>query len=152
MFAKVINGVVTKCPYTWDDMRKDNPDTLFPNKYVQSVFEQYGAVEVALVEKPVENHLQSVETLLPEFVNGVLTQKWNVIPATEDEITYRTEEESLEVRAKRNQLLTESDFSQASDFDAGVDKAAWATYRQALRDVPAQAGFPWSVEWPVQPE
>jgi Phage tail assembly chaperone protein len=33
--------------------------------------------------------------------------------------------------------------------DAPVNKAAWATYRQALRDVTAQTGFPWTVEWPV---
>jgi hypothetical protein len=31
-------------------------------------------------------------------------------------------------------------------------KVAWATYRQALRDVPSQAGFPWEVQWPTQPE
>lgn len=35
--------------------------------------------------------------------------------------------------------------------DAPVDKAAWATYRQALRDITAQQGFPWNVTWPEQP-
>jgi len=32
-----------------------------------------------------------------------------------------------------------------------VDKAVWATYRQALRDVPTQSGFPWEVTYPTQP-
>ena len=54
------------------------------------------------------------------------------------------------VRSQRNQKLTETDWTQVND--APVDKAAWATYRQALRDVPTQSGFPWDVTWPTQPE
>jgi hypothetical protein len=63
----------------------------------------------------------------------------------------RTDEEIASiVRRKRNIKLTESDWTQVDD--APVNKAAWATYRQALRDVPAQTGFPWTIEWPTQPE
>jgi hypothetical protein len=54
-----------------------------------------------------------------------------------------------QVRIERNRLLLESDWTQATD--APVDQAAWATYRQALRDVPQQAGFPESVDWPLKP-
>lgn len=54
-----------------------------------------------------------------------------------------------EVRLERNRLLTETDWTQVAD--APVDKAAWAAYRQALRDVPQQAGFPTSITWPVKP-
>lgn len=53
------------------------------------------------------------------------------------------------VRAQRNALLTASDWTQVAD--APVDQAAWATYRQALRDIPAQAGFPDAVTWPEKP-
>lgn len=53
-------------------------------------------------------------------------------------------------RAERDQLLAACDWTQVND--APVDAAAWATYRQALRDVPAQAGFPEAVEWPVAPD
>lgn len=52
-------------------------------------------------------------------------------------------------RAKRNVLLSNSDWTQLAD--APVDKTVWAIYRQALRDVPAQAGFPWEIQWPVEP-
>lgn len=55
-----------------------------------------------------------------------------------------------EVRTKRDSLLAESDWTQVAD--APVDKAAWATYRQALRDIPEQAGFPNEVTWPTKPE
>jgi hypothetical protein len=54
-----------------------------------------------------------------------------------------------EVRTERNKLLSESDWTQLSD--APVDKAAWATYRQALRDVPNQTGFPSEITWPDAP-
>lgn len=57
---------------------------------------------------------------------------------------------ATEARATRNALLTASDWTQVAD--APVDQAAWATYRQALRDVPDQAGFPTDVSWPVAPE
>lgn len=55
-----------------------------------------------------------------------------------------------QVRAERNDKLTASDWTQVAD--APVDKAVWATYRQALRDVTGQEGFPWAIIWPTQPE
>jgi hypothetical protein len=56
------------------------------------------------------------------------------------------------VREERNRLLTACDWTQLADcaLDADV-KSAWVTYRQALRDVPEQAGFPASVTWPRAP-
>jgi len=53
------------------------------------------------------------------------------------------------MRKQRNEKLDESDWTQVAD--APVDKAAWATYRQALRDVTGQAGFPWTITWPDAP-
>ncbi len=53
------------------------------------------------------------------------------------------------VRDDRNAKLSESDWTQVAD--APVDQAAWATYRQALRDIPSQAGFPNTVNWPTEP-
>jgi hypothetical protein len=58
--------------------------------------------------------------------------------------------QSANARKRRNKLLSASDWTQVAD--APVDKAAWATYRQALRDISAQAGFPATVVWPTQPE
>jgi hypothetical protein len=57
--------------------------------------------------------------------------------------------QSANARKRRNKLLSASDWTQVAD--APVDKAAWATYRQALRDISAQEGFPATVEWPTQP-
>jgi hypothetical protein len=55
-----------------------------------------------------------------------------------------------EVRAKRDSLLFQSDWTQVED--APVDKAAWASYREALRDITKQSNFPTSVAWPAKPQ
>jgi hypothetical protein len=52
-------------------------------------------------------------------------------------------------RQQRTDKLKDSDWTQVAD--APVDQAAWATYRQALRDISAQSGFPWTINWPVAP-
>jgi hypothetical protein len=65
-----------------------------------------------------------------------------------------TEGEAAQVRAQRNTLLVESDVMVLPDRWAVMtpeQQTAWATYRQALRDIPDQAGFPWAIVWPVQP-
>jgi hypothetical protein len=53
------------------------------------------------------------------------------------------------VRSVRDKKLADSDWTQVAD--APVDKAVWATYRQALRDITAQSGFPWTITWPDAP-
>ena len=73
--------------------------------------------------------------------------------AAEQEAAYKAQKDADQaklVRDDRNKRLTETDWTQVAD--APVDKAAWATYRQALRDVPSQAGFPWDIQWPTQPK
>lgn len=56
---------------------------------------------------------------------------------------------SARVRAKRSRLLSSSDWTQVAD--APVDQTSWATYRQELRDITSQAGFPTDVVWPTEP-
>jgi hypothetical protein len=56
------------------------------------------------------------------------------------------------VLAGRGRLLNQTDWTQANDSPLSTgEKAAWATYRQALRDLTDQAGYPNSVVWPVPP-
>lgn len=53
------------------------------------------------------------------------------------------------MRKQRTEKLKDSDWTQVND--APVDKTAWATYRQALRDITLQTGFPWTITWPDAP-
>lgn len=64
--------------------------------------------------------------------------------------TDRQIEIQKEIRNERNRLLAASDWTQIGD--APVDRAAWAAYRQALRDLPSQPGFPAEIDWPIKPE
>ena len=52
------------------------------------------------------------------------------------------------VREERDRLLAETDYLALSDVTMS---SAWATYRQNLRDIPAQSGFPNSVTYPTKP-
>lgn len=65
----------------------------------------------------------------------------------------KTDEEfAAEARGKRNQLIAETDFLVMPDYPLDAEKkVAVLAYRQALRDVPEQAGFPRQIDWPVKP-
>jgi hypothetical protein len=91
--------------------------------------------------------------MMQKYVNGVLTDM------TSDEIAARQAEEAAwaagandrsaaEVRQERNSLIEETDYLALSDNTMTSDMAA---YRQALRDIPSQAGFPTNVTWPTKP-
>ena len=60
------------------------------------------------------------------------------------------EQLASKARFERDRLLKDSDWTQVSD--APVDQDVWAKYRQALRDVPQQTGFPTDINWPTKPE
>ena len=80
----------------------------------------------------------------------VATGERTIRPFTPEEIEAADAATAKSVRQARTLLLSQSDWTQVSD--APVDKAAWATYRQTLRDITEQAGFPHSVVWPTNPE
>ena len=57
----------------------------------------------------------------------------------------------IELRMERDGRLVASDWTQFSDVTLG-NKAAWVTYRQALRDLPANTADPENPTWPTKPE
>jgi len=81
----------------------------------------------------------------PVFTDGETT-------AAEQETAYKAmkdAEQAKSVRDDRTKRLSDSDWTQIADSTA--DKLTWATYRQALRDITEQAGFPWTITWPDAP-
>lgn len=103
-----------------------------------------GMIEVPDPVRPDDNLFTSVEN--PDG-------SYTATPRTDAEIADRKAQKDTKqaksVRDDRTKRLSDSDWTQLADSTA--DKAAWATYRQALRDVTAQAGFPWTIDWPTQP-
>ena len=74
------------------------------------------------------------------YNNGEFTPPKNTIP---------DEKKAEFIRSRRNFLLKETDWTQLAD--APLDKSVWAIYRQELRDITLQAGFPNEIEWPQKP-
>jgi hypothetical protein len=73
---------------------------------------------------------------------------FNVRPMTTEERQLVVDDQWVVIRNQRNYLLFESDWTQLSD--SPTDKTAWATYRQALRDITQQSD-PFNLIWPQKP-
>ncbi len=77
---------------------------------------------------------------------------WSVEQIPEKTEAEKREEAEKSVRAKRDSLISETDYLLASDYPISAeDLEAVKVYRQALRDVPQQEGFPFDVVWPDLP-
>jgi hypothetical protein len=62
------------------------------------------------------------------------------------------EELSTYYKNERNILLLQSDWTQLPDVNIDSEKAQqWKYYRQKLRDITTQSGFPYQIEWPILP-
>jgi hypothetical protein len=150
MYVKANNGVVEKYPYTTADLTQENPNVSFPSVLGAEILANFNVFQVIEQEKPdTDNLYYIVKRHLPEMVNGEWVLLWDVIQKTQEQLDEEAEIEAEAIRSSRNKKLSLSDWTQIED--APVNKQAWATYRQALRDVPSQAGFPWEVTWPQQP-
>ena len=73
----------------------------------------------------------------------------NIIEKTPEEVTEWLEQQGQIARSKRNNLLAETDWMALSDNTMSPE---WSAYRQALRDITTQEGFPESISWPTKPE
>jgi len=171
MHVKLTNGQPDQFPYTVGQFRRDNPNTSFPRQIPNTILRRYAVYEVTELEKP--SHDPLVQTLVvgtptrevirmkteadctdPDTGEVDTDQVGQPLYGNEWEVAYTVqnmEQATAEanVRSKRDGLLSETDWMASSDVTMSSDMT---TYRQALRDVPAQEGFPFSVTWPTKPE
>jgi hypothetical protein len=84
-----------------------------------------------------------------EEVNGKWYTKYSVADMNDEAKAAADTNQATNVRNERNRKLSETDWRFRSDLTPSQE---WIDYCQALRDVPAQEGFPWDVTWPTQPE
>jgi hypothetical protein len=142
MYVKLLNNQPNKFPYTSADLRRENPGTSFPDEITDEMYASYGVVPVVESEVPAYDSKTHRVTQSVRLIGSDWTQFWTVHELPESQA-------SANVRAERNHLLASSDYTQLPD--APVDSVAWATYRQQLRDITAQEGFPFTVTWPAEP-
>ena len=91
-----------------------------------------------------ESSIARFDFTAAEFPDAPIPEKPDYNPDERE-----AEQKANEVRTQRDALLAETDWTQVAD--APVDAQAYADYRQALRDVPQQSGFPAEVVWPIRP-
>jgi len=90
----------------------------------------------------------------PEEIRSWNTEKLGTQP-TQEQLDALTSEVTNklawdQIRNQRQPLLNSSDWTQTTDYN-GSNKAAWATYRQALRDIPQNQTDPNNIVWPTPP-
>ena len=147
-YAKIEDNEIIEYPIYEGDLKLlvgyvDNPDIPFecPEGYVAIEDVLYPDVEI--------DHTQTIVDDTPQLIDGKWTRVWTIRNLTEDELNARIEFKSEQVRNTRNQLLFATDWTQIGD--SPVDSSIWLEYRQQLRNIPQQSGFPWEVEWPNEP-
>lgn len=147
MYAKIEKSQVTQYPYTRSDLLRDHPLTTFPDPLTDAVLVDFGMALVAGSEPPAYDGLtHALSEGTPALVDGTWVQQWTVSPLPE-------EQAAGNVRSERNLRLADCDWTQLPDAPLSAEqRGAWSEYRKALRDITQQPAFPWSVQWPTQPE
>lgn len=142
MFVYAIGSDISKFPYTLADLRSAHPQLSIPSSITEEELAAFNVYPVQPTKRPVYDSKTHRLSQSAQYSDGLWQQVWALEPLPEVQA-------AANVRGYRNELLSACDWTQLAD--APVDHTEWATYRQALRDVTAQAGFPWDVEWPQQP-
>lgn len=149
LYAKLTQAnEVDVFPYSLEQLKADHPNTSFPNRPTANDLQGFNVVEVEASEAPVVSYEYNLDHTAV-FAQGKWKEEWRSIPASDVEIQARTTMQAVIVRDERNRRLSLSDWTQLADSHA--NKTSWGAYRQALRDVPSQFAFPWSVQWPDEP-
>ena len=147
-YAKVKNNTLVQYPYTRNDLYREY--TTIKRAPIIPASQLPEGIVVVLGETPSEynpatQHLTYGDT--PTLVDGKWVLAATVTDKTEEEVAAETTSKEVGVRTQRDNLLKETDWWAVQDRTMSVEETA---YRQALRDVPAQAGFP-DVTWPTKP-
>lgn len=111
-----------------------------------------GYVAVKQTNIPAYNWDQTVVEKPPVYIDNQWTQQWAVVDLDPDKKQEKLSMEADGIRAKRNRLLSECDWTQLPDVTLdSVKRTQWNQYRQSLRDITSQPGFPLQINWPISP-
>lgn len=129
--------------------RAAHPATSFPPVLSEELLADFGADPVLEGPQPTLTRYQTAAMDGVRQSGAHWITNWVAVDMDAEACAALDARQADTVRADRNARLTACDWTQLAD--APVDDLAWAAYRQGLRDVPAQDGFPWEVSWPVAP-
>ena len=136
--------------YTIEQLLRDNKNISFSKNISNEILARFDVYPCSLQEIPsINDKTQKIEE--GSFIqdeNGNWIKSWNIIDKTQEEIDICIEIKKQEIRAQRDMLLPQTDHFALSDNTLTPEMAE---YRQALRDITQQDGFPENIEWPVKP-
>ena len=153
MIILIENGVATGNPLLESNFIQLFPNVSFPRYLTPSDVEPfgYGCYEFSSVPEA-SRYTKFVEVPAVRDEEGIWRQTWEETDMSDEEKAVVDFDQEKLIRHERNQLLSESDWTQFNDSPLEAsDKSSWAVYRQLLRDVPSQGGFPWDISWPELP-
>ena len=153
MFIK-INTNSKEYPYSLSKLLTDYPNTSFPEMNIlyqnDELLKAFNVFRV--IAEPIPQYDKTIQThveIEPEFINSMWRRKWLIKELSDlEKLEIRRNEEQT-VISQRNALLASSDWTQLSD--VSIDKEAWSSYRQQLRDISNQSEYPFNVQWPSAP-
>lgn len=137
-------------PITVGDYRELFPNTSFGSNGPSDEFLTANNAKRVTLFKAHDRLTQKLVSCEP-YDDGEFVSMAQVESLTADEIQSAKDSAMAQIRYTRNQLLKDCDWTQIADCTA--DKTAWATYRQALRDLPATITEPRTfADWPHNPD
>lgn len=144
MYAKIIDGALAKFPYTLEEMRAENPDAWVSDEPTDEELAACNAKRAVMGPSPTQS--SRTHTFSLSFAansDGSVT-----INRVSHELDRNVAE--FNMRDARDSALTRCDWVITRAFEEGNPVPAnYLAYRQALRDLPSQAGFPYDYVWPV---
>ena len=144
MHLKLTNGQPEK--YSIGQLRRDNPNTSFPKAPTDQLLADWGVYQYTVPVRPDFDPLvqECIEGNFVE-VNGAWMLPWVVEQSS-------LEQAARNIRGKRDGLLQDTDWIVIKAYERNANiPAEWEMYRQALRDITSQEGFPYNATWPTKP-
>lgn len=144
MFIRLTNGNPAK--YTLAQLRRDNPQTSFPKLIPNDLLASY---DVYPYTRPIAPEYDGLTHRPTDGAFEQVDGAW-VLP-------YVVEQQPIEqaernIHSRRDGLLQETDWIVIKSYERGQNiPEEWELYRQTLRDITEQAGFPYEVTWPTKP-
>jgi hypothetical protein len=147
MYLRIINDTINY-PYSIEQLKLDNPNVTFPQSLTDAILVEWNMFSIQQTAKP-NDYTKNITEGIPELVDDVYVQKWNQSDASEVEINIRIQNKWTEIRIFRDELLSESDWTQLEDSPQNTNND-WKLYRQSLRDITNQSN-PFDISWPTKP-
>jgi len=153
MYGLEQGGNLIKFPLSFPELCKCYPNTSFIKNVPLSTYETLGVVQVECDACPDYDRLTQKVSLTEPYKSAEgWIRSWKVESLGTAEQAAVDDSVADKVRAKRNQLLKDTDWTQLPDVHGAVSSASdYVDYRRQLRDITTQDGFPHDVVWPVIP-